>query len=101
MAGKYKMKPNKSVLSRFKVSKTGKVKRHHALTSHLRSTRSSKTKRRLRRGAVMAEGMARRMRLAMGVSKKRPGQIAHERKIRARKLQQAAGGVAVAEAPKA
>jgi large subunit ribosomal protein L35 len=43
----YKMKPNKSVLSRFKVTKTGKLKRHHAKTSHLMSGRTSKTKRRL------------------------------------------------------
>ena len=31
----YKFKPNKSVAKHFKVTKTGKVKRHHGFTSHL------------------------------------------------------------------
>ena len=36
----YKYKPSKSVAKRFKVTKTGKVKRHHCLTSHLMSSRT-------------------------------------------------------------
>ena len=47
----YKFKPNKSVAKRFKVTKTGKLKRHHSLTSHLMSSRPSKKRRHLRRPA--------------------------------------------------
>lgn len=74
----YKMKPNKSVMSRFKVTKTGKLKRHHAKTSHLLSARTSKTKRQLGRPAVLYEGIARNMRRLMGVEKKNPIRAAHE-----------------------
>jgi len=85
----YKFKPNKSVAKRFKVSKTGKVKRHHSFTSHLRSARTSKTKRRLRRPAILFEGHARNMRQLMGVSAVRPNQIAHENAL-AKKAKEAA-----------
>ena len=59
----YKLKPNKAILSRFKVTKRGKLKRHHAKTSHLMSGRDSKTKRRLGRPAVLYEGLARNLEL--------------------------------------
>lgn len=78
----YKFKPNKSMLSRFKVTKTGKLKRHHAKTSHLLSGRTSKTKRRLGRPAIVFEGIARNIRRAMGVSHLNPIRTAH---IRAQK----------------
>lgn len=81
----YKFKPNKSVLKRFRVSKTGKVKRGHSLRSHLMSGRSSKKKRHLRRPAILFEGHARNMRQLMGVSGRRPNQIAHERELEAQK----------------
>ena len=45
----YKYKPNKSVAKRFKVSKTGKLKRHHCFTSHLMSARPANKRRKLRR----------------------------------------------------
>ena len=77
----YKLKPNKSMLSRFKVSKRGKLKRHHAKTSHLMSGRNSKTKRRLGRPAVLFEGLARNLRKHMGMSHKNPAQIEHEKAI--------------------
>ena len=35
----YKFKPNKSVVKRFRVTKTGKLKRSHSFTSHLMSSR--------------------------------------------------------------
>jgi large subunit ribosomal protein L35 len=73
----YKLKPNKSMLSRFKVTKTGKLKRHHAKTSHLLSGRNSKTKRHLGRPAIVFEGIARNLRRAMGVSHKNPIRAAH------------------------
>ena len=64
----YKFKPNKAVAKRFKVTKTGKLKRHHAFTSHLMSARPAKTRRKLRRSAVLFEGLARNMRELMGIS---------------------------------
>ena len=74
----YKLKPNKSMLSRFKVTKRGKLKRHHAKTSHLMSARSSKTKRRLGRPAVLHEGLARNLRKYMGMAHKHPAKVEHE-----------------------
>ena len=79
----YKQKPNKSVAKRFKVSKTGKLKRHHAYTSHLMSARSANKRRKLRKPAVLFEGLARNMRRLMGVSKLKPGKAAHERALAA------------------
>ena len=79
----YKQKPNKSVAKRFKVSKTGKLKRHHAYTSHLMSARPANKRRKLRKPAVLAEGLARNMRRLMGVSKLKPNKIAHERALAA------------------
>ena len=88
----YKLKPNKSVAKRFKVTKTGKVKRHHGFTSHLMSSRPAKRRRRLRGTAIVSEGHARRMRKLMGVVR-RPGQIATARAAKAR-LAAAASDVA-------
>ena len=80
----YKFKPNKSVAKRFKVSKTGKVKRHHSFTSHLMSARTADKRRKLRQSAVLSEDQAPRMRKLMGVSKKKPSKIAHERALAAK-----------------
>ena len=73
----YKFKPNKAVAKRFKVTAKGKLKRHHTLTSHLRSARSAKKKRHLRRPEITFEGIARNMRVLMGVSKS-PGRLKHK-----------------------
>lgn len=75
----YKYKPSKSVAKRFKVSKTGKLKRHHSLTSHLMSARPANKRRKLRRPEILFEGHARNMRRFMGISKLKPAKIAHER----------------------
>jgi large subunit ribosomal protein L35 len=77
----YKFKPNKSVAKRFRVTATGKVKRHHGFTSHLMSARTSSRRRKLRRPAILAEGHARNMRSLMGVSGVRPNEIRHEREL--------------------
>ncbi|HTW94959.1 MAG TPA: 50S ribosomal protein L35 [Tepidisphaeraceae bacterium] len=77
----YKFKPNKSVAKRFKVTRTGKVKRHHSFTSHLMSARAAGKRRHLRHPAVLYEGHARNMRQLMGVSGVRPNKIAHERAL--------------------
>jgi large subunit ribosomal protein L35 len=79
----YKFKPSKSVAKRFKITKTGKVKRHHCLTSHLMSSRSGNKRRKLRKSAILAEGHARNMRRYMGLSKLKPNKVAHERALRA------------------
>jgi len=75
----YKFKPNKSVAKRFKVTKTGKLKRHHSFTSHLMSARPAKRRRHLRRAAILFEGHARNMRELMGISHYKPAQVEHER----------------------
>ena len=86
----YKLKPNKAVAKRFKLTKTGKLKRHHSLTSHLMSGRSANKKRKLGRPTILGESLAKNMRKLMGVAGRRPNQIAHERALRA-KAQDAAG----------
>ncbi|MGE5611982.1 MAG: large ribosomal subunit protein bL35 [Bacillota bacterium] len=86
----YKLKPNKSMLSRFKVTKTGKLKFHHAKTSHLQSARSSKTKRRLGRPAVLFEGNARNLRRLMGAGHLNPARTAHLRALAAKEAAQPA-----------
>ena len=68
----YKLKPNKAVAKRFKVTAKGKLKRHHSLTSHLRSARSAKKKRELRRPEILFEGLARNLRRLIGVGGKHP-----------------------------
>ncbi len=79
----YKFKPRKSIKQRFKVTATGKLKHQRTLRRHLLSGRSGDKKRALARPAVLDEAMCRRLRLAMGVSGKRPKQIAHERRVAA------------------
>ena len=86
----YKFKPSKSVVKRFKVSATGKLKHRHEKTSHLRSGRDSSLKRRLGRASVLAEGHAKNMRRFMGVAKLKPAKIAHERGLKAKKAAAAA-----------
>ena len=79
----YKQKPNKSVAKRFKVTKTGKLKRHHSFTSHLMSARPANKRRKLRRPAILFEGHARNMRHLMGISHLKPAQVEHERALAA------------------
>jgi large subunit ribosomal protein L35 len=80
----YKFKPSKSIAKRFRVTATGKLKRRHTLSTHLRSARDAKKKRHLGRPAILFEGIARNLRRAMGVAKKRPAKIAHERALKAK-----------------
>lgn len=77
----YKYKPSKSVAKRFRVTRKGKLKHNHTLTSHLRSSRSGKKKRHLRRASVLFEGHAKNMRLMMGISKLKPAKAAHEERL--------------------
>jgi large subunit ribosomal protein L35 len=57
-----KMKTNKSVAKRFKVTAGGKVKRMRANKSHILTKKASKRKRRLRQPDVAAPGDAKRVR---------------------------------------
>lgn len=77
----YKLKPNKGMAKRFRVTATGKLKHGHSLTSHLRSGRSAKKKRHLRRPAVLDEGHARRFRRLMCLGSLKPGKIQQLRAI--------------------
>ena len=81
----YKLKPNKAVAKRFRVTKKGKLKRNHAYTSHLRSGRSAAKKRKLRRPSILAEGLARNMRRLMGLGGLHPNKSAHEAALAAKK----------------
>jgi large subunit ribosomal protein L35 len=57
-----KMKTNKSVAKRFRVTGSGKVKRHRAFKSHILTKKTSKRKRRLRKADICAPGDAKRVR---------------------------------------
>ncbi len=48
-----KMKTNKSASKRFKLTKTGKIKRHKAFASHLKTHKSAKRRRSLRRAEIL------------------------------------------------
>src|SRR4051794_3496484 len=100
----YKFKPNKSVAKRFKVSKTGKLKRHHSFTSHLMSARPANKRRKLRKPEVLFEGHAKNMRKLMGISHLNPKRSAHEDKLEAKTKEAApatAAPAAETKAPKA
>lgn len=96
----YKLKPNKSVLKRFKVTKTGKLKRHHSKTSHLMSARSPAKKRELRRPEILFEPLAKNMRRLIGKSHLNPVRTAHKRALAARAAAKAAAAAGTADAAK-
>jgi large subunit ribosomal protein L35 len=98
MAATRKFKPNKSMKKRFGVTATGKLKRRHTLSSHLRSNRTSKKKRQLGRPTLVAEGIAKNMRRAMGVTVS-PGRLEAKRNAkRAAEKVEAATATATSEA---
>ena len=96
----YKYKPNKGMKKRLRVSGTGKVKHNHSFTSHLRSSRSSKRIRKLRRASVLFEGHAKNMREFMGMKGIRPNQIAAQREL-AERAEKAEGSEAKTAKPAA
>ncbi len=53
-----KMKTHSGAKKRFKVTKSGKVKRFHAGTSHLKRKKSKKAKRNLRHASLVDKGQA-------------------------------------------
>lgn len=49
-----KIKTNRGAAKRFKKTGTGKIKRSHAFTSHILTSKTRKRKRQLRSGAIVA-----------------------------------------------
>ena len=62
------MKTRKSVIRRFKITKTGKVMRGHSFARHLSVKKSAKRKRRLRKPVEVKKTYAKRIRKALGVN---------------------------------
>ncbi|HXY31773.1 MAG TPA: 50S ribosomal protein L35 [Gemmatimonadaceae bacterium] len=56
-----KMKTHRGAAKRFKVTGSGRVKRYKAYKSHILTKKSAKRKRRLRRGAIVSSGDAKRI----------------------------------------
>jgi large subunit ribosomal protein L35 len=61
-----KQKTKKGVVKRMKLTKSGKVKRHQAFTSHLLTRRTTKRKRHLRRALIVPGKMGRNMAQCLG-----------------------------------
>ena len=57
-----KMKTHRGAAKRFKKTGTGKLKRDHAYTSHLFANKSTKAKRKLRKGTLVSKGDFKRIR---------------------------------------
>lgn len=50
-----KMKTHKAAAKRFKLTKSGKVKRNHAFKSHILTKKARKRKRNLRKAAIVSK----------------------------------------------
>ncbi|GAB6283378.1 MAG: 50S ribosomal protein L35 [Ignavibacterium sp.] len=60
-----KMKSNRGAKKSFKLTASGKVKRHKAYRSHILSTKSRKRKRNLRKPTLVAESELKRVKLML------------------------------------
>jgi large subunit ribosomal protein L35 len=56
-----KLKSSRSASKRFKITKTGKIKRNKAYKSHLLSSKSTKRKRRLRKSTLVVKADQKRL----------------------------------------
>lgn len=56
-----KMKTHRGAAKRFKKTGSGKLRRHHAYTSHLLEGKSAKRKRKLRKGNIVSSGDQKRI----------------------------------------
>ena len=63
-----KMKTNKGAAKRFRKTGTGKIKRNKAFSSHILTSKSTKTKRNLRKSATLSSGDARRVKVLLPYS---------------------------------
>jgi large subunit ribosomal protein L35 len=61
-----KQKTKKAVVKRMRLTKSGKVKRNHAFTSHIMVRRSTKRKRHLRKAGLCAGKFEANMRQLLG-----------------------------------
>jgi large subunit ribosomal protein L35 len=59
---KIKMKTNSSVKKRFKLTASGRIKRKRAFLRHNLGAKTSKVKRKLRRGALVAKSQEHQIR---------------------------------------
>ena len=57
-----KMKSNRRALKTYKVTATGKIKRHKAFRSHILTSKSAKRKRQLRKATVVSKTEAYKVR---------------------------------------
>jgi large subunit ribosomal protein L35 len=62
-----KLKTNRAAHKRFRVTGTGKIKRTKAYGSHILTKKTSKRKRNLRKGTLVAASDARRVRRMLGM----------------------------------
>ncbi len=63
-----KMKTNKSAAKRFRKTGTGKIKRNHAFTSHILTSKTTKRKRNFRRADILSSGDAKRAKVLLPYS---------------------------------
>jgi len=66
-----KQKTRKSIIRRFKVTKTGKILRRRSGTRHLRVKKSSKQKRRLRNQVRVKSTYAKKLAKVMRIRKRK------------------------------
>jgi large subunit ribosomal protein L35 len=64
-----KMKTHSGAKKRFKVTGTGKVRGHHAYTSHILGKKSAKRRRSLGQPAILADADVPRVKKLLGVGK--------------------------------
>lgn len=60
-----KMKSNRSAMKRFRITKSGKFKRSNAFTRHLKSGKSAKRRRNLRKGGMISDSDMARVKLLL------------------------------------
>jgi len=62
-----KMKTRKAIVKRVKVTARGKIMRHRPLTGHLKSSKSPKRRRNLRKTRLVSKGFARQAKKLLGL----------------------------------
>ncbi len=62
-----KMKSNRGASKRFRLTKSGKIKRARAFASHILTKKSSKRKRRLRKSTTLPKAETRRVKRLLGI----------------------------------
>ena len=62
-----KMKSHRGAMKRFKVTGSGKVRRHKASKSHILTKKSQKRKRNLRKGTILTSADEKRIKSVLNV----------------------------------